>query len=341
MVDYMIEEKSRDQEWPPVFEAKPNARTASVDAVIDWFDKSSPDLRTELDRKGAFIIRGFEQMTQPEDYERFARTLCTDLVNYVGGTTPRRVVSGKIVTSTEMAGTWSIPLHQEMSYTANAPDKVFFFGLTPAEKGGESVLADMRRVTTRLESLRRRYEHGGLRLRRALPPLGGEARKIGVQKTWNEVFDTSDKSVVERIASERDWDIRWLEDDFLVLTQESLPAYKRHPRTGESVWFNQMHTFSPAGMIAWAVRDNRTVDAYRLQTAMRESPDHMDTVVREDGSPLPETDIELANQALLDEAVPIVWHKADIFVLDNILTAHGRTQFEGPRRLLAALGQDS
>src|SRR5712691_4307202 len=222
----MIEERNREQAWPPMLEAKPDARRASADAVIDWLGKSSADLSAILDQRGAFVLRGFEQIDRPEHYERVARTLCAELVSYVGGTSPRRVVSGKIVTSTEIPGASSIPLHQEMSYTAHPPDKVFFFGEVPAEKGGETVLADMRRVTARLEPLRHRYDRGGLRLQRALPPSEGEATKAGVRKTWNEVFDTSDRSVVRRVASERGWELRWLDGDFLLLTQEVLPAYK-------------------------------------------------------------------------------------------------------------------
>jgi alpha-ketoglutarate-dependent taurine dioxygenase len=283
------------------------------------------------------LFSGFERLAG--HYERIAAAFADELIDYVGGTSPRQVVSGKLVTATEIPAPFSIPIHQEMSYTANAPDVVAFFGQQPATKGGRTLLADMRRVTARVEVLRPRYENGGLRLRRALPPRGAEHKKPGVQKAWNEVFSTDDRDRVAEIAKERGWEIRWLDDDFLQLSQEVRPAYKTHPETGEVVWFNQMHIFPPIALLDWAKRDGRTAEEERLNAAIRNTPEWMDQVVRGDGSVVSDQDVRFVNDAYLAEAIPLDWKRGDVLIMDNVYCAHGREPFEGERRLLAALGR--
>lgn len=54
-----------------VADARGQARClkASAGAVIDWLGKSGADLSAILDQRGAFVLRGFEQIAQPEHYD--------------------------------------------------------------------------------------------------------------------------------------------------------------------------------------------------------------------------------------------------------------------------------
>ncbi|WP_374050058.1 TauD/TfdA family dioxygenase [Paenibacillus larvae] len=49
-------------------------------------------------------------------------------------------------TSTEYPANQYIPLHNEMSYTTNWPIKIWFYAVQTAKKGGETPLADSRKV---------------------------------------------------------------------------------------------------------------------------------------------------------------------------------------------------
>jgi alpha-ketoglutarate-dependent taurine dioxygenase len=244
-------------------------------------------------------------------------------MDYVGGTSPRHAVHGQIVTATDLPGDYTIPMHQEMSYTANPPDRVAFFCEIPATKGGATTVADAREVTRRIDpALRARFEEkGGVRLRRTLPGPNSAGDRPGVPKPWTEVFDTADAAAVERIAARKGWDITWLEDGSVQLWQEILPAMKTHPRTGETVWFNQAHIFAPEASLRWASRDGRREQWRRLSWAYAENPELVDHVFHGDGTQVSAAD-------------------ADLLLLDNILAVHGRSAFTGDRKVLAALIRD-
>lgn len=330
----------REGEFPLVLRATREGSQAQECDVFSWLERGKVDLRRIVERDGALLLRGFDQLSTPERWERVARLFCDDLVDYVGGTSPRKVVSGRVMTATEIAASFSIPVHQEMSYTLDPPDKVFFFCERPASRGGATLLCDMRRVTARLGSLQTRFMQAHLRLRRALPPAGAEGKKAGIQKAWQEVFGTDDREEVRSVAAQRGWEVNFIAENFLLLSQDLCPAYRTHKHTGQNVWFNQMHIFPPSALIAWAVRDGRKDDVVRLQKAIHEELERMDQVVDGEGHPVSEDDVRTVNDILLEEARPVHWTPGDILILDNTLFGHGREVFQGERLLYAALGRD-
>jgi alpha-ketoglutarate-dependent taurine dioxygenase len=40
-----------------------------------------------------------------------------------------------------------------------------------------------------------------------------------------------------------------------------------------------------------------------------------------------------------EETVSFPWRRGDVMLLENMLTAHGRTPFSGPRKVLAAMAR--
>jgi hypothetical protein len=66
---------------------------------------------------------------------------------------PRRAVAseGNIYTSTDFPAEQSIFLHNENSYQHTWPMKIFFFCLKSATAGGETPLADVRKVLQRID----------------------------------------------------------------------------------------------------------------------------------------------------------------------------------------------
>ena len=57
-----------------------------------------------------------------------------------------------------------------------------------------------------------------------------------------------------------------------------------------------------------------------------------------DGSPIETSVIEEIRDAYRQETVKFPWREKDLLMLDNMLVAHGRSPFVGPRRILAAMG---
>lgn len=307
--------------------------------VRDWLAAQCSLYDARLDQYGAVLIRGFAALRCAKDFDTVLAATGADLLDYVGGTSPRRAVCGRIMTATEVASNYSIPIHQEMSYTANPPQRIAFFCVTPSVVGGETTLADMRDVTRRIDSavLQRFRQKGGLQLRRNLPLPEHAALRPGVPKPWTEVFGTTERSAVENAAATRDWRTQWLDDGSLQLWQDVLPATRVHPRTGDDLWFNQLHIFSPHAALRWARNDGRDRFAERIELALRDTPDRVDEVLHGDGTPVATADVLHVAEVMDACALPHVWQAGDLLMLDNLLVGHGRRQYSGPRSILAAL----
>ena len=315
---------------------------ASLADVCAWLADHREAIEELLDRDGALHIRGLAALNSAAAFEVALGVLAPRLMDYVGGTSPRHAVHGQIVTATDLPGDYTIPMHQEMSYTASPPDRVAFFCETPAGKGGATTVADAREITRRIDPAVRACfeEKGGVRLRRTLPGPNSVGERPGVPKPWTEVFDTPDKDEVKRIARAKGWDITWLEDGSLQLWQEILPAMKTHPRTGETVWFNQAHIFAPEASLRWSSRDGRREQWRRLSWAYAENPELVDHVFHGNGEQVSAEHAEHLFDVFVDAEVRVRWKAGDLLLLDNVLAVHGRTAFAGERRVLAALIRD-
>jgi len=309
------------------------------EAICSWLAGQRPLIDTLLNTQGALLIRGLSGLQTAEDFEAAISVISQRFKDYVGGTSPREKVHGNIMTATYTPPDWSIPLHQEMAYTSNPPDRIAFFCTQPAESGGDSTLGDMRAITQKIPAaLWEKFQsRGGLQLRRTLLSEKTMSRKPGVKKPWNEIFGSNDPAEINVIAQQKGWRTKWLDADTLHLFQEILPAMKRHPVSQVEVWFNQAHFFSPACMMAWAKRDGRTADWLQLKEASENHPELLDAIFHGNGEPVSAEDA-LAISALLETSeIRVKMEKSDLLILDNTLVAHGRTAFSGQREILVAL----
>lgn len=56
-----------------------------------------------------------------------------------------------------------------------------------------------------------------------------------------------------------------------------------------------------------------------------------------DGSPLEPEVVDEIRQAYLQEAIAFAWQAGDVLMVDNMLTAHSRSAFRGPRKILVGM----
>lgn len=331
-----------EQEFPLVWEVTQGA-DASIDNICAWLAEQKPQIEGSLDLHGALLLRGFENLRSAEHFERILAVLALRLMDYIGGTSPRRVVRGRILTATDLHENYSIPLHQEMSYIANSPDRVAFFCEVPPTNGGETTVADARLITRRIDasvSERFEHEHKGVRLRLTLSEPESVHHCVGVPKSWTEVFDTTDRAQAERVAQEKGWEITWLPDGAMHLWQEILPASKTQPRTGDTVWFNQAHIFAPEASLRWASRDGWNEQWQQLKQALAEHPETVDHMFHGDGTQVSGEDATHLFDVFMHSEIPVRWQRGDVLLLDNVLAVHGRRSFVGERKILAALIRD-
>jgi hypothetical protein len=105
-------------------------------------------------------------------------------------------------------------------------------------------------------------------------------------------------------------------------------ALEVHPVTGERVWFNQADQWHPSGL------GEKT---RRAMESILKPEDYPLNVVFGDGTPIPDEDIAVIRSTLWDHSVSYQWEEGDVLLLDNMLMAHGRKPYRGPRRVYVAL----
>jgi len=293
----------------------------AVDALslTEWTSNNRDSIVQKLRTHGAILFRGFNP-NSVEEFEQFLRLLVGDLLPYSYRSTPRSEVSGRIYTSTEYPAHQSIPLHNEMSYTREWPGMLGFFCVEPAPEGGETPIADSRRVFNLIApAIRETFINKGVMYVRNY----GEALDL----SWQNVFQTSDRAEVEAYCRKTDIQFEWKDQDIL-RTSQVCQAVANHPQTGEPVWFNQAHLFHVSSLDS-TVRDSL------LSLADGEPPRN---AYYGDGTSIEESALEQIREIYTKEAVVFGWQKHDILLLDNMLAAHGRRPFRGARKIVVGMG---
>jgi alpha-ketoglutarate-dependent taurine dioxygenase len=274
-----------------------------------------------LERAGAILLRGFA-VPDVSVFKDFAASFGDPLLNYEFGSTPRSQVEQGVYTSTEYPAHQSIPLHNEQAYTRQWPLRIWFYCHTAAAEGGETPIADSREVYRLLDpALRQRFIDKGL--------LYVRNYGNGLDVPWQQVFNTQDPAEVEAYCRSQGIEWEW-KDDGELRTRQLCQAVATHPRTGETVWFNQAHLFHVSALEAG------------LRDALLDVVDEEDLprhVYYGDGSPIEETVLDEIRRVIDSVTVRFAWQPGDVLMLDNMLAAHGRAPFKGPRRVVVAMAQ--
>jgi alpha-ketoglutarate-dependent taurine dioxygenase len=231
-------------------------------------------------------------------------------------------VSGKIYTSTEYPADQSIFLHNENSYQATFPLKIFFRCVTPAPEGGETPIADCRRIFRRIEpAVRERF------IEKKWMYVRNFGHGFGLP--WQTVFQTEDRGEVEAYCRSKGIEVEWRDGNRL-RTRAVRPAVTHHPRTGEPVWFNHA-TFFHITTLEASLRD-------ALLAEFKEEDLPTNTYYG-DGSPIEADVLEQLRGLYREETVCFAWRQNDILMLDNLFSAHGRKPYAGPRKVLVGMAE--
>lgn len=157
----------------------------------DWLSDNVEQVNELLHRNGGVLFRRFE-VGGMDGFEEAMKVLCGGrLSRYVHGSTPRTRLHGSVYTATEYPSYMSIPLHNEMSYTNKWPMRLGFYCIEPARAGGETLVADSRKVLARIDpDTRRKFGDCGVVYCRRY--------RRDVDVSWQRAFETREKSDVER-----------------------------------------------------------------------------------------------------------------------------------------------
>jgi len=284
-----------------------------------WLQGNLDFIEAELLKSGAILFRNFK-IDSVKDFNQVIRAVSQELLEYSEPSSPRTEIAGKIYTSTDYPASQWIEMHNEKSYSHQWPSKVFFFCLQPADQGGETPIAHSRKVWELLDSsIKKRFTEKQVMYVRNF----GRGRDI----PWQHVFNTTEKTEVERYCHRAGIIFEWRDNDRL-RTRQIRQSTLEHPITGETVWFNQAHAFHPACLFP-SVRE-----ALRAEMEEEDFPRY---ACYGDGSPIEDWVITEIRETYMRAACLFQWQKGDLLLLENMLTAHGRAPFTGPRQILVAM----
>lgn len=289
--------------------------------LADWMANNRALISDKLSIHGGILFRGFVLRTQ-EDFQHALQATGIELIDYNESSTPRKQLGGQVYTSTEFPPDQTIRLHNELSTAATFPLNVWFFALQPAPQGGETPIADMRNVYKRLSTtVQDEFKKRGWMLIRNY--------NDGFGLPWQEAFHTTDKKEVEDYCHKNAITFEWKDNDHL-RTRQVRPAITTHPKTGDTVWFNHM-AFWHASSLERSVREVllRNLEEQGL-------PYH---TYYGDGGRIDDIVVEEVRTAYQEEKVVFPWEQGDLLMLDNMLVAHGRNPYSGPRRILVGMGE--
>lgn len=325
---------SMEPGWPPIIRPAADG-PQTPDEVVTWYRLSRPALESLLTRNGALLLRGFA-IPDMHTFGRIAALHPTHRLRNVAGASPRAHLWKNVYESTSVDEHYKIHLHQEKSYISTFPSVLAFYCEHPATQGGETTICDMRAVSQRLPAeTKERFAARRVRFRRNFRDRNRHDETIentalrGYHRVWQEAFECETREEVEEHCRQLDLEHQWM-DDASITVANTRPALIRHPLTGEEVWFNQATTLHP--------NPHTLGPAYPMITHFyRDRPALPYEVSYGDGSPIPVEDLLPIYHVLNEFEQALSWERGDYVLLDNILAAHGRNPYSGPRAIRVAM----
>ncbi|TCI85720.1 TauD/TfdA family dioxygenase [Tenacibaculum sp. M341] len=284
---------------------------------IEWAKKAKDEINELLLEHGAVLLRGFD-IKGASDFNTMFKVFAGDPLEYKNRTSPRDKVYENVYTSTSHPKDQEIHMHTENSYSKTFNRLIAFFCLVPPDVRGETPIVDERKLFKYLtkETLDAFRERGVKYVRNTIP---------GVGLDWKTIYQTEDKTKVNKYLEENDIAYEWIGDDHLRI-QWVLPAIQRHPITNEEVWFNHMYfghksLYDPMVLEFFEEKDLPFVTYFG------------------DGSEITDEVIQEFKDFYKEHTIDFSWQKDDFLLLDNMMFAHGRRPFDGKRTILTIMSQ--
>jgi alpha-ketoglutarate-dependent taurine dioxygenase len=291
----------------------------SKDRFIIWLAENIDLVNNLVLKYGVIIFRGFP-LLNAEDFYDFLKPFNWEYKNYIGGGGPRKNILGPILTSTESPPEFIIPLHHELAYLNSHPSKLIFFCEVPPYAKGETPVLLSSRIVDRVRTENSEF-YQALKTKhvRYIRTIDDRSQcKNEYQKSWQDIYDSDDKSEAESRARYTGTDtIEWLPNGAMRVTTVPMDPTRIEPRTQKEIWFNSVVLLHPAA-----------------HDDLKNAPWN---VVYGDYTYIKPSDIKMVKNIMLEESIEIPWQQGDVMIVDNMLAMHARNSFTPPRRILAAM----
>ena len=211
--------------------------TSSPHQTLDWLSENSDTVRADITSYGAVLLRGIPVNGAPEFRDIFSNILGAP-TPYSERSSPRKSIYSNVYSSTEYRNDRSIFLHNEQSYNSTFVRYIGFYCAATATTGGETPLADARKVFARIDpTLRAEFIRKEYLYRRAFG--------FGLGPSWQEAFGLASAGQLEEYCDQNEIDYTWMSTNHeRLVTQQRRPVVARHPISHELTWFNHMTFFN-------------------------------------------------------------------------------------------------
>ncbi|AUP80252.1 TauD/TfdA family dioxygenase [Flavivirga eckloniae] len=284
--------------------------------LADWILDNEEDFNSNLQKYGAILCRDFKVETV-EKFQSLTEMFPNDFLDYNILSSPRYEVTNNVYVSTACPEDQSIGMHSESSYALNHPNRIVFCCIIPPKVKGETPIADNRLIIKNMSpDLVKKFLNLGVMYKRNLTGF--------LSKSWEDVFQTSDRKKVEKQCELNGMSYNWKSDSHLELTWTKKGVWK-HPETGDITWFNHALFFNKYSL---------NKDLLSFITSDNELPSN---TFFGDGTEITKEEIEHIKEAYKKATIEFRWKKDDVLFLDNMLMSHGRNPYQGERKIVVSI----
>ena len=303
--------------------------------LAEFITAHSDTIERQLLAHGAILFRGFA-VNDAADFSAAGDSLGGVSMEYFGGTVPRGRIAKQVFNSTELSGALRIRLHNELAYQKHYPDRLLFYCHLPSRRGGETIVADTRKIyralPRRIVDAFERRQVLYVRNFRDASRAGGWRGAASPKLAWQQALGAQTRAEAEARCAALGMEFCWHDDGGLQV-RNILPATKLHPRSGEACWFNQILALNVSrptyGRLGYAIARCLYRDTTRLP---------MNSYFG-DGEPIPDDVIRQIEQISDAHIVALPWQRGDVMMVDNHSVAHGRNPYRGRRKVMVSMLQ--
>lgn len=305
---------------PAVLDVPDDERSALA-ATVGWLRRRRPVLCRLLQTAGAVLLRGLA-VREAADVAAVRDAVVEVPVGSREPFAPRTELGHGVYGDYHWPVDRELCPQHEQSYRLVVPQVVLLACLRPADAGGETLLADARQVLARLPAgVASRLRTNGWLMVRTFRD------RIGI--SWRDAFEAGDDADLPATLDRELISHRWLADGTL-RTVRRRPAVVHHPDTAEPCWFNHAAFFNEWGL--------DPLERQVLREAFGRDGLPLNSLAG-DGSALTANEVTAIQAVYAQLSAEVLLHAGDVLVLDNVLVAHGRRAYQGPREVVVAMGE--
>ena len=316
---------SSNGEWPAFF----NSTETDVEILAKTL--TSPEFEKKLVEEGAVLIqtnlRTYQEFSDLIDEAGWQTRGADDFARSMGARSMTSTcVTSSVRTASDDHRLYTIEPHHEY-HTCAFPNNILLFCETCPSSGGEWPVGNGREILKQLKpEVVEKFERLGARYSLFYPSVNSpEGSRYN---TWEKnIMPTKEET--ESYLEDRGYTWEWGENNSLRYWQ-NFPAIRSHPKTGERVWFNQIHAHHKSFYECHPAFAN----SFEATASKNQWP--VDCLYG-DGSPIEKETLDHIREIVWKNCIGIHPKPGHLLICDNWLALHGRLSFpEGERKVYAA-----